>query len=394
MRETFFASSCQINMRTRFLKIALVIRLFFLIVLTLSISRQLELPLPGGPYAVGRTIFRWVDTSRPEVLTEDPNDFREVMAFVWYPAELGTGVKAAYFPNLSTVSKALVQSGEVGWWEVLGLKLIRSGIPFDAVPIKNQTPFPVVLLSPGNGTNIEFYSSLASEIASHGYIVVGLNHPHDVAAVELVGGDVAPYDKDQWLLSLSAHQTYTAERIKVRTADVLFVLQQLDQINSDVNSPFFKVLDLNSVAVAGHSLGGITASDACKADSRIKACLNFDGLLNGGPFSADESAIPPEQPFMFITKESQLHPKLIESFKSTKESYWVVIHGAAHDSFTDGPLLQLTLLPIPNQADQFMNLIQKYTLAFLDQTLKGRSDRLLSEPIDQRDVSLKIFPSR
>ena len=379
-------------MYRKFDKLAISIGLFILILLTLSVFLQLELPLSGGSYAVGRTIFRWVDTARTEVLTESPNDFREVMVFVWYPTELGTGAKTGYFPRLSIVSKALAQSGEVAWWEAFGLRFIRSESPLDAKPVKDQTPFPVVLLSPGNGTNIEFYSSLAGEIASHGYVVVGINHPYDVPAVELSNGEIAPYDKSQWLLDANDHQAYTAERIKVRTVDVSFVLDQLEIMNSDAKSLFAGILDLDSVAVAGHSLGGITASDACKVDLRLKACLNFDGLQNGGPFSMDESAIPPEQPFMFITKESRLHPRLIESFESTKESFWVVIHGASHDSFTDGPLLQPTLLPIPNQADQFMNLIQKYTLAFLDQTLKGQSSNLLSKAIDQEDVSVKVFP--
>ncbi|MEO5887961.1 MAG: hypothetical protein ABIQ77_09870 [Anaerolineales bacterium] len=381
-------------MQSKIWKIIIPIGLLLLTFLTLSIYLQLELSAPSGSYMVGQNVFRWMDTLRPEPLTEDPNDFREVSAVVWYPAALGTGVRAEYFPSLSTLSSALAQSGEIKSWQVFGLRFIRSGSFLDAEPARNQAPFPVVLLSPGNGTNIEFYTSLASEIASHGYIVVGLNHPYDVAAVELSNGNIAPYNKDQWLMDVSAHQAYTAERIKVRTADVLFALDQLEIINSDANGFFAGILDLENVAVAGHSLGGITASEACKANRRFKACLNFDGLENGGPFSTDETAIPPEQPFMFITKESQLHPKLLESFEATTESYWVVVHGASHNSFTDGLLLQPRLLPVPNQADQFMNLIQKYTLAFLDQTLKEQPDTLLSEDINPEDISVKVFPTK
>ena len=107
----------------------------------------------------------------------------------------------------------------------------------------------------------------------------------------------------------------------------------------------------------------------------------------------EESAIPPAQPFMFLTKKSQLHPKFIESFKSTSQSYWVVIHGAAHDSFTDAPLLQPSLLPIQDRADQIMMLMQKYTLAFLDQTLKGEPSDLLSKSVQQQDVSVEVYPS-
>jgi predicted dienelactone hydrolase len=332
-----------------------------------------------------------VDPSRSEVLTDDPNDVREVVAMVWYAAQPGTGEQAGYVPNLSSVSKALIQSGEVDWWHALGLHFIRSESPIDARPLKDQGPFPVVILSPGNGTNIEFYSSLASELASHGYIVVGINHPYDVAAVELSNEEIAPYDKVQWSLTIEAHQAYIAERIKVRTADVLYVLEQLDAMNS--TGPFAGIMDLDSVAVTGHSLGGITASEACKANVRFKACLNFDGLQKGGPFSIEESAVPPNQPFMFLTKESQLHPKLLERFNSMPESYWVVVHGASHQSFTDGPLLPPSLLPVPNQADRHMDVIQDYALAFLDHTLKGRSKDLLSETIDQAEISIRVFPS-
>ena len=378
-------------MQLKIWKIAVFIGLLGTLALTLSVYSQLELPAPSGSYTVGRTIIKWIDVSRPEVLMEYPNDFREVVAMVWYPAQAGTGVEDGYFPSLSILSDALVQSGEVKWWQVIGLQFIHLEIPLDAIPVKDLTPFPVVILSPGNGTNIEFYSSLAGEIASHGYIVVGINHPYDVPAVELSNGQLARYDKDQWSLDVTAHQAYIKERIKVRTADVLFVMEQLERMNS--TGPFAGIMDLDSVAVAGHSLGGITASEACKADGRFRACLNYDGLQIGGPFSMEETAVPPRQPFMFITKESQLHPKLIESFESMSESYWVVVHGASHESFTDGPLLQPSLLPRPNKSDHFIDLIKKYSLAFLANTLKGNPSDLLTETVDREDVSVKVFPS-
>jgi len=232
-------------MPSKFLKITSLIGLGLVLLLAFSIIAQLVLPAPIGPYAVGQTVFRWVDTSRPEVMTGDPADFREVIATIWYPAEPGTGTKSPYFPGLSKVSKALVESGEVEPWEVFGLQFIRSQNLLEAKLANNQAPYPVLILSPGNGTNIEFYTSLASGIVSHGYIVVGLNHPYDVAAVELSNGEVAPYNKDQWLLEVRAHQAYTAERIKVRTADMLFALDQLESINSRSDSPLRRMLDLN-----------------------------------------------------------------------------------------------------------------------------------------------------
>ena len=380
-------------MRAKILKIVFFLGLALVVLVTLSVAFQLELPAPTGSDAVGQTALRWVDTSRPEALTANPDDFREVIALIWYPAERGTGKKSPYFPGLSTVAKALAESGEVESWKAFGLRFVRSQNLLNADPAKNETPFPILIFSPGNGTNMEFYNSQASEIASHGYIVVGLNHPYDVAAVELSDHKIAEFHKEQESLDMSAHAAFIAERIKVRTEDVLFVLNQLESLRSSANSPLAGLLDLNSVAVAGHSLGGLTASEACKADARFRACLNLDGIQRGGPFSTEETAIPPDQPFLFLTKESQLHPKLIEKFESMAESYWVVIHGASHDSFTDGPLLQPGLLPISNRADQIMSLIQKYTLAFLDQTLKEENNGLLSKSVQLQDVTVEVYPS-
>lgn len=380
-------------MRSHMWKASALAGLMLIVLLGISLSLQLELPLPGGPYAVGQTVLRWVDRSRPEPLTDSPDDSREVIAVLWYPAESGTGTRSAYFPGLAAVSNGLIQSGEVEAWQVAALRFVRSHNSQEAAPAKRAAPYPVFIFSPGNGTNVEFYTGLLSEIASHGYIVVGLNHPYDVAAVELSDKQVAQYEKEQDSLEMPAHEQYIAERIKVRTQDVLFALSQLDLLNSDPASRFAGMLDLRNIAVGGHSLGGITASEVCKAESRFRACLNMDGIQRGGPFSTEETAMPPDQPFMFLTKESQLPPKLVEKFESMTESYGIFIHGATHQDFSDGPTLQPALLPIPNRADRLMSLIQRYTLAFLDQTLKGQVSPLLSKSTELQDVSVRVFPS-
>ena len=170
-------------------KLVVFVGLSLLLILYFSIYSQLELPASTGAHAVGRTVLQWVDSSRPEVLTEDTNDLREVIAMIWYPAETGTGVRTGYFPNLPLVSDALVQSGEVKWWEVFGMRFIGSESPVDANPVNAEHPFPVMIFSPGNGTNIEFYSSLLGEIASAGVFVSA--HPDII--LKMGTKEVLPY---------------------------------------------------------------------------------------------------------------------------------------------------------------------------------------------------------
>jgi hypothetical protein len=56
-----------------------------------------ELPKPSGPHSVGSVIFRWTDTKRPETLTADPSDRRQVVAQAWYPTDPTRGRAVPYF---------------------------------------------------------------------------------------------------------------------------------------------------------------------------------------------------------------------------------------------------------------------------------------------------------
>jgi len=79
--------------------VASIIGIGFVSLLIFSFIVQLELPEPTGAYPVGRVTRHWIDSSRPETLTETPDDFREVPVVIWYPAECGTGLSDSYISN-------------------------------------------------------------------------------------------------------------------------------------------------------------------------------------------------------------------------------------------------------------------------------------------------------
>src|SRR5215211_6751393 len=66
-------------------------------------NEEVVLPEPTGPYAVGRVSYHWIDRSREETFTEEEGDERELMAFVWYPAQKPAPASpteiAAYLPG-------------------------------------------------------------------------------------------------------------------------------------------------------------------------------------------------------------------------------------------------------------------------------------------------------
>ena len=364
-----------------------------LVWMPVSISLQRYPPKPTGPHAVGRLSRLWIDISRPEILTDDPDDYREIPVEIWYPAEAGNGEATPYFPDLDQLAQGLAASGEVSPLEVFGLRFMKSHERYNASVSREADPCPIILFSPGNGTNVEFYAGIAEELASHGYIVIGINHPYDVAAVALQNGSVARFIEGP--LEMQVRREWVAGRIDVRTDDILFVLKKLKELTMSNDPILARHLDTSRVAVMGHSLGGIAAAEACRANSLLQACLNLDGLQIGGPFSASETPpqVPlPNQPFMMITKEAELHPAIISLFEALpSESYRVVIDNATHENFTDGPVLIPSFLPIPDQSDQILALTRKYTLAFFDQTLRQAESPLLEESFQDMQTRLEVY---
>lgn len=70
-------------------------------------------PRPGGPYAIGTVTYHWVDATRTEVFTADPNDRRELMVQVWYPARANRSApRAPYVPDSATLAPGLARLAE------------------------------------------------------------------------------------------------------------------------------------------------------------------------------------------------------------------------------------------------------------------------------------------
>src|SRR5215831_13865100 len=92
---------------------------------TPSTRELMALPLPTGPFSVGRVTVYWQDESRIEPLsaTHEP---RELMVDIWYPSESREGAHAAYL-DMSGYERAL---GPEGFQKYFGeaAEAIRKGV--------------------------------------------------------------------------------------------------------------------------------------------------------------------------------------------------------------------------------------------------------------------------
>ncbi|HYZ92288.1 MAG TPA: alpha/beta fold hydrolase [Actinomycetota bacterium] len=353
-----------------------------------SVLLGLAIPRPTGPFAVGRRSFGWIDRSRPELHTAATSDKRAVVGQIWFPAEQGSGEPAPYVERLSSISDGLANDGEIGAVAAWGLRFVRDKALVNAAIAQKRAPYPVVILSPGNATNVSFYAAIAEELASNGYVVIGVDHPYQSAAVVLPDGTVATYDARDDAASPAKAEEGIRRKIDERTADLRFVLSEVAR-----RGVFRKRLDLRRVAVVGHSNGGIAAAEVCRTDDRFQACMNIDGQQMGGPFGIEPDARPPVQPFMFLTKEQRIQIRTAAEFERKGDgAYRVVIPAARHEDFTDGALFTPTVVPFIRTADDVMTVARGFTRAFLDLTLKRAPDRVLASVDAPTDVYVDVYP--
>ncbi|WP_245192835.1 alpha/beta hydrolase family protein [Amycolatopsis alba] len=337
-------------------------------------------PGPSGPFAVGTRVLQWTDPLRPETFTADPLDRRTVVAQLWYPAQ-NSPADAPRAPYLGrtedearTVSEALARGTGLPGFLMDDVPRARTHSVFGAPVAREGGRFPIVLFSPGSSGVRTQNTAWAEELASRGYVVAALDHPYDSAAVVLADGrtitteTVSSGDRDK-------DEELAAGWTSVRAADLGFVLTRLTDLDrADGADPLAGRLDTGRVAATGHSLGGAAALQAVRNDHRFAAVIDLDGYPHGPVSPAlDRPALVLTQAITPETDPRYL-PRLTEALeRGTATSYRLTIPGAAHLTFTDGPLY---LPPVPSIVGSLgrtesPRVVAAATLAFLDTVLRG-----------------------
>jgi dienelactone hydrolase len=191
------------------------------------------------------------------------------------------------------------------------------------------------------------YTTLAEDLASHGYVVAGFDAPYRTNVVVFPDGRVmrrTPENNVELCESqdLALEARCVNKLLTAWTADIGFVLDRLERLNnSDASARFTGRLDMTRVGVFGHSFGGATAAQFCHDDSRCKAGIDLDGQPFG---SVIQDGL--NQPFMFVMSD-QIHSsdpetrRILANIQSIYDRLppdgrlRVTIRGANHYLFSD-----------------------------------------------------------
>jgi carboxyl-terminal processing protease len=348
---------------------------------------QIKLPEPTGEYGIGTTIVELEDSSRLEEMSEAPDDYRRIVTQIWYPAAKGaTGSRAVYM-DTPTIDYLLGVDDMANT-----VKDIPTHAILSAPPVETETPFPVLIFSPGLGSVVSAYQAIIEDIVSHGYVVAAINHPYISGITVFADGSTAAYDEETGISSVHA----------IIVEDIKFLADRMEALTID-DTPL--PIDADNIGFFGHSIGGSAAVEACLQLPQGKGALDMDGSLFG-----EQHKQPIMTPTFFILAGE--HDPLSDTTVATawrniiQEGYFIHMESAAHNSFTDFGLIlsQLTgYFNTPEEIEDIKNdlalgdidpqqaikITRDYTVRFFDSCLKNKPVERISE-IDYPEAQLQV----
>ena len=396
----------------RVMKIMAVVALFVVVAIAILLGsmwldhkRETTLPTPSGPFAVGRTTYVWSDPAHPDPLAPQPGTKRELLAWIWYPAASRQPSQTVddYLPAPWRTALERQSGPLLTQFLTRDLSRIRAHSIRDAEVSPQQRSYPVVIMRAGLAALTTDYTTLAEDLASHGYVVVGFDAPYRSFVVVFPDGRViarAPQNNAD-LVSGPQQEQLANKLAQAWSADMGFALDQLELLNtSGPSGRFLGRLDMQRVGVFGHSLGGATALQFCHDDSRCRAGIDVDGAPLGSVVAEGVT-----QPFMFLLSDHKGEsdagqPEAIRQAGVNIHSIYdrlpsdrrlmITIRGAGHYMFSDnGAILKSpfvmrvlrTVGIVRLDGRRQVALTAHYISTFFDVYLKGApASELMRQP--------------
>jgi predicted dienelactone hydrolase len=218
-----------------------------------------------GPYKVGFVANTYYDSTRGDFA----GGARPIQTFIWYPAapdNNGNTMPPAVYPIISLAGSMVLPDASSTYFEAYGIDPA-----YQEVAASKDGPFPLVVLSTGQGAGSTLYVQIGARLASHGFVVA------------------IPTNYDDRMTVMGEKQFYPSEEsyklgiYMERTKDIQYLMTRLVADSQQSGNLLSGTIRPDQIAVAGHSVGGGAALALTGGDSR--AC-DFPGV--------DPTMFPPE----------------------------------------------------------------------------------------------------
>lgn len=194
-----------------------------------------------GSRAVGVRTITVTDRDRPDIVHTKPGEAtarydRSLTLEVWYPAPSSRAPRLGEYRTIMrdpTVTMTLIGRAQR-----------------NALPLRDGSPFPLLIISHGYPGNRFLLSHLGENLASKGYVVVSIDHTEST------------YDNAQAFGSTLYHRPY----------DQLFVLNEMARLGAANSGSFLSGrVDASRTGIIGYSMGGYGAVNVIGGGFRTAA---------------------------------------------------------------------------------------------------------------------------
>ena len=167
----------------------------------------ISLPTPSGPFTVGRTTTFWTSEAEDN-FAPTPGIKRQLSVWIWYPSATPSSPEtlADYMdpPQRAAIEQSRGRFNST--FLTPDLSKVHTHSMLNPAVSPQQPAYPVVILRSGASAEVVNYSTLAENLASHGYIVVAFDAPYRTNVVVLPNGQVITRSPENNLESGTALQ--------------------------------------------------------------------------------------------------------------------------------------------------------------------------------------------
>jgi hypothetical protein len=296
-------------------------------------------PDRAGSYGIGHTTLVVIDHSRNvDGSTPATGSGRPLYVHIWYPTDARTSQHVLYSWNDPVYNQNPSGTVYPGLPDLPALTFTGST---SLNPVADHAPlakdqFPLLVASHGNETAATKVAPDTLEtLASHGYIVVSVEHTGDDDAW------YQAYFLEAYLnLPLGPNTSiFGPELIYQRSKDVRFVIDAVlnGVVDQRAGIPFSRHVDADKIGVLGHSLGGQTSlstvtgisSQGLPPDARVKAAFMIEGTNYGLLLNSADYANA-RVPLLFFGNDTGIAYDNFNAFTHSRSKYLVDVSGMSH----------------------------------------------------------------
>jgi len=313
-----------------------------------------EFPVPLGDYQVGMTM---IDT---QYVTEDGNE-KIVPSRIFYPSENNMGNETMPYAtreeneNMRELSYGLfgknINDTKTHYYE---------GIPIS----DSEANYPIIFFSHGGGGYSLQNTTLCSDLASMGYVVIAPSHPDSSDNYYLSDGTLVSANEqfdvdldevlDFMLPLLKEYGMYDSNYIAsdeiskefldkyhefspkldvygvYGREDIEHIILHLEELNDDTDFLLSGKLNTQKIGTTGHSLGSGIATQALHDIEGITCGIGMDGMD-----FVDDHRMDVAKPYMFIGSGPAWNTSRHFYYDNSDDSYAVVLMDAQHWGYSD-----------------------------------------------------------